>query len=167
MSDYIPDYRAKSIFEIDYDRLKKLGIRGILIDIDNTLVPMHTKVPTEDSANWARRMVESGFKVCILSNANHERTALFKDILSVTGVGMAFKPRKKGYMKALQVLSLESEQCVMIGDQLLTDIKGGNKMKMMTVLTEVLDKKEHWYVRLKRVIENLFLRKQLEKVEWI
>ncbi|MBN2851370.1 MAG: YqeG family HAD IIIA-type phosphatase [Clostridia bacterium] len=167
MSYYIPDYRAKSIFEIDYDKLRKLGIKGILIDIDNTLVPMHTRIPTEEAINWVKEMIHLDFKVCILSNANHERTSLFKDILAVTGVGMAFKPRKKGYLKALEVLALENTQCVMIGDQLLTDIKGGNKINMMTVLTEVLDKNEHWFVRLKRVIENLFLRKQLEKVEWI
>ncbi|MCK5812540.1 MAG: YqeG family HAD IIIA-type phosphatase [Clostridiales bacterium] len=167
MNYYIPDYITKNIFTLDYEKLIKSGIKGILIDIDNTLVPMHTIHPTKQSIEWVSRMHKLGFKVCILSNAKHERADLFKSELGVKGVGFAFKPSKKGYVKAMELIQLPVTACVMIGDQLLTDIKGGNKIKMMTILSEVLDKKEHWFVRLKRVIEKLVVGSSLEKVKRI
>ncbi len=167
MNYYIPNYITKNIFELDYEKLLHSGIKGILIDIDNTLVPMHTIHPTKQSIDWAIRMEKLGLMVCILSNAKHIRADLFKKELGVKGVGMAFKPMKKGYVKAMEILQLQVSECVMIGDQLLTDIKGGNKVGMMTILCEVLDKKEHWFVRLKRVIEKIIVGSLLEKVKRI
>jgi len=167
MKNYLPDLRAKSIFELNYDKLKEMGIKGILIDIDNTLVPMHIKKPTIESIKWVEDMKKRGFEICILSNASYRRTSIFKKILDINGVGMAFKPKKEGYLKAIDLLKLQKSECVMIGDQLFTDIKGASKLNILTILTEILDKNEHLYVKFKRIFENIRYKKILESVKWI
>lgn len=167
MYKYLPDYRAKSIFNLDYEKLKSIGIKGIFIDVDNTLVPMHTKNPTKQSIKWVKDIINMGFKVCVLSNASNNRAKLFMEKLGIDGVGFAFKPRIKGYIKASEILKLELSECVMIGDQIFTDIKGGKKAGVKTILTEVLDANEHWYVKLKRKVEKLVIKDQLEMVEKI
>jgi len=167
MKNYLPDLRAKSIFELNYDKLKDMGIKGILIDIDNTLVPMHIKTPTIESIKWVKSMKKRGFAICILSNASYKRTSIFKDILNIEGVGMAFKPKKDGYLKAIEILNLKKDECVMIGDQLFTDIKGASKLKILTILTELLDENEHLYVKFKRIFEKIRYKEILESVKWI
>lgn len=165
MYKYLPDFYAKSIFDIDYRKLKKLGIKGILVDIDNTLVPMDVKHVTSNAKAWYKRMRELGFKVCILTNANKKRTDVFRNEFGIEGIHRGMKPNKKNYLKCAAMLNLEVSQCVMLGDQLFTDVKGAKKVGMLSVLTHSLHKNEIMYVKLKRFRERRIIEKYGKKIK--
>lgn len=159
MYKYLPDFIAKSIFDMDMKALRDIGVEGLAVDIDNTLVPMDLKEPTAEAAEWVKKVKEMGFKVCILSNAMNHRAELFMENLGIHGVGFANKPSKKGYDKAAMNMGLPHNKCAILGDQLFTDIKGGAKAGFVTVLTESLNGKEILWVKLKRMPEKRIIEK--------
>lgn len=167
MYRYLPDYIAKSIFDMDLQKLKDMGIKGLAVDIDNTLVPMNVKEPSEQAAAWVDKAKSMGFKVCILSNAMNHRAELFMDKLGIHGVGFAQKPSRKGYDKAARRMGLSHNECAILGDQLFTDIKGGVKAGFLTVFTEYLDNNEIKWVRFKRIFENRILNKHMDGIKRI
>ena len=154
---YYPDLYFDSIRHIDINILKERGIKGVILDIDNTLVPMHTKDADENAINWVAELQKIGFKVCILSNASLKRVTRFNKEMSVMAIHRAYKPAGKAFLMASKKLGLEPEKVAVIGDQIFTDIYGGNKVNMLTVLVKPIDKKEILYVRLKRHIEKRIL----------
>lgn len=167
MYKYLPDYITKSVFDMDLEKLRKQGVKGLAIDIDNTLVPMSAKTPDEKAKLWIKKAKDMGFKVCILSNSRKHRTRLFMDELGIHGIGFARKPIKKGYLKAALHMGLEPEECAILGDQIFTDIKGGAKAGFVTVLTEALDSREILWVRLKRIFQNRIINRNREGIEKI
>lgn len=171
---YYPDLYCDSIRHIDLEMLKNRGIQGIILDIDNTLVPMHSKDADENAISWIAELKRKGFKVCILSNAAEKRVLRFNKNIDVTAIHRAYKPAGKAFLKAARELNLEPEKIAVVGDQIFTDIHGGNKTNMFTILVKPIDKKEILYVRLKRWPEKLVLssfNKNLEdrikrRAEW-
>lgn len=168
IENYYPDLYCDSIRHIDLDRLKDRGIQGFILDIDNTLVPMHTKDADENAIGWISDLKNRGFKVCILSNAAEKRVLRFNKNISVTAIHRAYKPSGRAFLKAAKELGLEPEKIAVVGDQIFTDIHGGNKVNMFTILVKPIDKKEILYVRLKRGPEKLILKsfnkKQKERI---
>lgn len=156
---YYPDFYFDSIRHIDIDMLKTKGIKGVLLDIDNTLVPMHSKDADKNAISWVAALQSNGFKVCILSNASEKRVTRFNKDMAVTAIHRAYKPAGKAFLKAAEKLGLEPENVAVVGDQIFTDIYGGNKANMLTILVKPIDKKEILYVRLKRHIEKRVLSK--------
>lgn len=167
MYKYLPDFIAKSIFEMDLEVLRNMGIEGLAVDIDNTLVPMDQKEPSDEAAEWVKRVKSMGFDVCVLSNAMNHRAELFMDKLGIHGVGFANKPSKKGYYKAASRMGLPHNKCAILGDQLFTDIKGGVKAGFVTVLTESLNGKEILWVKLKRLPEKKIINKYKDGIKKI
>lgn len=171
---YYPDLYCDSIRHIDLEKLKNKGIKGLILDIDNTLVPMHSKDADENAISWIKELKTKGFKVCILSNAAEKRVLRFNKSIDVTAIHRAFKPAGKAFLKAAEEMGLEPENIAVVGDQIFTDIHGGNKANMFTILVKPIDKKEILYVRLKRGPEKLVLssfKKQLQnkitrRTEW-
>jgi HAD superfamily phosphatase (TIGR01668 family) len=171
---YYPDLYYDSIRHIDLDALKDKGIEGLILDIDNTLVPMHTKDADENAIGWVAELKKKGFKVCILSNAAKKRVARFNKEMSVTAIHRAYKPAGKAFLMAAEKMGLKPENVAVVGDQVFTDIYGGNKANMLTILVKPIDKKEILYVRLKRwpekYIVSSFKRKLAERLakraEW-
>ncbi len=162
---YYPDLYCDSIRHIDLQMLKAKGILGLILDIDNTLVPMHCKDADENVIEWIEELKSMGFKVCILSNAAEKRVIRFNKKLKVTAVHRAYKPAGKAFLKAAHVMELEPENIAVVGDQIFTDIHGGNKANMFTILVKPIDKKEILYVRLKRGPERLVLNSFNKKLE--
>ena len=167
MYKYLPDFIAKSIFEMNLQRLKDMGIKGLAVDIDNTLVPRKVKEPSDDAAKWVEKAKSMGFKVCILSNAMNHRAELFMDKLGIHGVGFAQKPSRKGYDMAARRMGLDHKECAILGDQLFTDIKGGVKAGFVTVFTEYLDGNEIKGVKCKRIFEDRIIKKYMDGIEKI
>ncbi len=171
---YYPDLYCESIRHIDLDMLKNRGIKGFILDIDNTLVPMHSKDADENAIGWIAELKSRGFKVCILSNAAEKRVLRFNKDIAVIAIHRAFKPSGKAFLKAAEALELEPEDIAVVGDQIFTDILGGNRVNMFTVLVKPIDRKEILYVRLKRGPEKFILKnfaKELEaslikRVQW-
>jgi hypothetical protein len=167
MYRFLPDYMSESILKIDYDTLYDMGYRGLCFDIDNTLTEMNTTYVKDETIALISSLKEKGFRICILSNAVRRRTVEVALKLDVEYVHMAFKPLKKGYIKAMVLLGLPGGSCVMIGDQLFTDIKGGKKAGFLTILTSILNEKESADIRFRRIFERIIIEKYGREIKAI
>jgi len=154
-----PKHKVDKIQDIELSMLKNKGIKGLILDIDNTLVPEHVAEPDENAIKWIERVKESGFKVCIVSNASEKRVVKFNEKLKVHAIHKASKPSRKAFLKAIRLMDIEAEETAVIGDQIFTDIYGGNRLNMFTILVTPIDKKEVFYVRIKRIAEKYVLSK--------
>ncbi|PYG87037.1 hypothetical protein LY28_02420 [Ruminiclostridium sufflavum DSM 19573] len=162
---YYPDLYFDSIRHIDIKMLKQKGIKGLILDIDNTLVPMHSKDADDNAVSWIEELKIEGFKVCILSNASEKRVVRFNKAIAVTAIHRAYKPSGRAFLNAAGIMGLEPENIAVVGDQLFTDIIGGNKVNMLTILVKPIDRKEILFVRLKRIPEKLVLNSFIKNIE--
>lgn len=154
-----PDMQARSIFDIDFDLLLQRGLRGLVFDLDNTVVPWHSYDADQTLIDWFSSLQQRGFAVCILSNSHKEKVDLLKAWLTIPIFGGSGKPKKAAFLLAAEALNLPIKQMAMIGDQLLTDIYGGNKAGMFTILTKPLNKEEFWGTRyVARYLERIIKR---------
>ncbi len=160
-----PDEWVESVFVIDYPEYFKKGYRAIAFDIDNTLVP-HGKMGDDELKAFIDRLKETGFKIMLVSNNSHERNDLFAVPLGLEYVHKAGKPGTKGFKKACRVMKVRPDKVLCIGDQLFTDILGGNRAGMHTILVNPIDPAEEIQIILKRKLEKpvlYFYRKKLKK----
>lgn len=162
MEIYIPDIYQKSIYTINYDALYSRGIRCLLIDLDNTIAPITIKEPKKKTKELFETLKSKGFKIIIFSNSRMLRVRPFKEILDVDCIANAKKPSKKKYLKVLNQYSLDVNSIACIGDQLLTDIKGGNKMSITTILVNPIGTKELLGTKINRIFEKRIFKKLRE-----
>lgn len=156
--EILPDEYVESVFTIDLDKLWQSGKRLILSDLDNTLVPWnHPHVP-DSLARWYEKAAHLGFKLCIVSNNRGKRVAEFGDRMGIEAIGTARKPRPDAFEEAMHRFGYPAEETVMLGDQLFTDIRGGNRCGIYTILVVPIDKREWWGTRINRMIERLVMR---------
>ena len=136
---FFPDDWVDSTYDIDFDRLYEQGYRGLLFDIDNTLVPHGA--PADDRAKELfSRLHGLGMKTALVSNNGEERVRPFAEKVESIYLYKAGKPKKDGYEKAMQQMGTDTENTLFVGDQIFTDIFGGNRAGLDTVLTEPIDK---------------------------
>lgn len=159
MDIYIPDIYQKSIHAINYDLLYSRGIRCLLIDLDNTIVPVTMKETNKKTKELFDSLKSKGFKIIIFSNSNKSRLKPFKEELDVDCWSSVHKPLSGKYKKVMQMYGFQESQIACIGDQLLTDIKGGNKMGLTTILVNPVGVKEPFTTRINRHFEKEILRK--------
>jgi len=153
-----PDYIAKSIFDIDAFFLKSLKIEALIIDIDNTLTEYEKKYPDERVIRWIEHLKNSGFSICLVSNNTQKKAENFVRILNLPVIYNAAKPSKRPFKKAIKLLNAEGKKTAIIGDQIFTDILGGNRMGFYTILVEPLSDKDFIFTRLIRKIERVLLK---------
>lgn len=130
----LPNMRVHSVYEINLDELAARGVRGIITDLDNTLVGAKEPFATPELVAWLDKVRDAGFGVVIVSNNNKTRVGNFAAPLDIPFLHAARKPRLAAFRKALAMLGLEAGQTVMIGDQMMTDVLGGNRMGLFTIL---------------------------------
>jgi len=160
-----PSIWVETIHNIDYKKLYESGKRAIYFDIDNTMASYQTPLPDEKIHNFIKMLHDIGFKVGVLSNAKSGRAKLFADALGLDFEGKALKPRRKGFNRLSERLGVKNDEVVMIGDQLFTDIWGGNRYKCYTVLvTPIEPKGDPAFVKFKRIFEKPVMKK-LKKSE--
>ncbi len=155
-----PDLFVKSIFTMDVDWLLERGIKGVLLDIDNTLITHKQKIPDEKVVELIAFFKKNGIQTAIVSNATKRRVDVFNEKLGLYARYRAFKPSNKGFLKAMTKLKLIPQETAVIGDQLFTDIRGGNRLGLTTILVEPLDVNEPITVRCKRILEKLFVKQK-------
>jgi len=153
-----PDACIESIYSISPEGLKKIGIKGIILDIDNTLVPTYTTEANIKVKAFLDEMKKNGIKTAIVSNARQQRVEQFCRHLDVEYYYKALKPFRKGLLKAVEGMGLLPREVAIAGDQLFTDILGGNLLGMKTLLIKPIDRNEPFPVRIKRLFEKPFLR---------
>lgn len=163
LEKFIPDIYQKSVYTIDYKRLKSCGIKCILFDLDNTLVPCNMKKPTKKVKDLIEKVKDMGFKIIILSNATKKRLTPFKEILEVDCAAFALKPFKRKYKKIFKEYKYKENEIACIGDQLLTDVLGGNKVGITTILVNPISKRDYAITSTSRIIENIIIKKAHKK----
>ncbi|MBR2283228.1 MAG: YqeG family HAD IIIA-type phosphatase [Ruminococcus sp.] len=139
--------------------LKKHGIRGLILDIDNTLTLHDEPVPAEGIAAWVNRLRRNGIKLVIVSNNKPERVQPFADSLGIECICGCTKPLRKGYTAALELLELSPGETAAVGDQLFTDIWGANFSGITSIFVDPMaqEPETERFIRLKRVLEKPFL----------
>ena len=149
-----PNAYFKRVEEITIEFLNKHKIKALLLDVDNTLVD-YSKKMTESVIKWAKELKGQGVKLYILSNTNDKAKIenIVKD-LDIPYLHFAMKPLKRGFKKAQKELGEKSENVAIVGDQIFTDIIGGNRCHMYTILVEPINEKDFWYTMWKRPIER-------------
>lgn len=153
-----PDQFAASLVDIDAEDLKNKGFKSILVDLDNTLLPWNDSVVPKSVVEWIERAKSTGLRLCIVSNThNPKRLAEVADFLGIPSIHRALKPRRRGFEKAARMLGCDPEQAVVIGDQVVTDILGGNLAGMYTILVKPMHKREFVGTKLSRLVERMIL----------
>jgi uncharacterized protein len=157
LEKFYPSLQVDSVQHIDLDTLQKNKIRGLILDIDNTLVPMHRKEADERAVAWIEKVRKAGLKACIVSNASEKRVIKFNERLKLHAIHRASKPGTKAFLRAARMMELKPDETAVVGDQIFTDVYGGNKAGMFTILVKPIDKREILFVRLKRFPEKWIL----------
>lgn len=131
--NYMPEYIVESIQDITPGFLKNLGAKGILIDVDNTLAYDNRKDIFPGVPRWVELMKAAGVKIIIMSNSFKVRVSPVAKALDLPYMTRCHKPAVKSYLKAAQLLGLSPDECIMVGDQMLTDIRGANESGIKSV----------------------------------
>lgn len=153
---FFPDEIQKSAYEIDFDQLYSEGYRGLIFDIDNTLVPHGAPADNRAKALFAH-LKELGFQCCLLSNNQIGRVKRFNDDVQVHFIENAHKPSTKNYLKAVELMRTDKEHTVFIGDQLFTDVWGAKRAGIRNILVNPIHPKEEIQIVLKRYLEKIVL----------
>lgn len=153
---FYPDCYMNSTYEIDFDVYYEKGYRGIIFDIDNTLVP-HGAPADERSKALFAHLKELGYQVVLLSNNKEPRVKMFNDVVKVSYIFKAGKPLVKNYLKAMEMMGTNKENTIFVGDQLFTDVWGAKRTGIHNVLVQPIDKKEEIQIVLKRYLEKIVL----------
>ena len=150
-----PHLFLRTVYDIDLNRLARRGIRGLIVDLDNTLVGYNRADASVELVNWVAKTRKMGFDVCIVSNKLTARVEAFSRAIGVKSVPKAAKPRRRGFMLAMAKMGTQSETTAVVGDQVFTDILGGNRLGLYTILVRPLDDHEFLTTRLVRRIERM------------
>ncbi len=158
----LPNSYKKSIKDIDYKKLKKMGIKNLLFDIDNTIMPVNTIFINKDLKDFFKKL-KKDFNICLISNNNLKRVFPVLTELEVNGISSANKPNKNGFDRALKIIKGNIKETAIIGDQMLTDIYGGKKYGLYTILVEPFKRKYDLKTGINRILQNLLL-KRMKKI---
>lgn len=154
---FLPDEHVKSVFEISPKSLVDRGIKGIITDLDNTLVEWDRPNATPKLISWFKDMQNEGIKVTIVSNNNEQRVKDFSDPLAIPFIFEARKPLIRAFKRAQKIMKLKPEEVVVIGDQLLTDVLGGNRSGLHTILVVPVAQTDGFFTRINRRVERRLL----------
>lgn len=156
LEPFYPDNEVESAYEIDYETLYESGFRGIIFDIDNTLVP-HGAPADQRAISLFARLHKLGFRTLLLSNNKEPRVKMFNDGVGSNYIYKAGKPGRKGYENAMKQLQTTPENTIFVGDQLFTDVWGAKKAGIVTYLVKPIHPKEEIQIVLKRYLEKIVL----------
>ena len=156
LQNFYPDEYLDSTYEIDFEGLYQQGFRGIIFDIDNTLVPHGARADAR-AKNLFLRLKKLGFSCCLLSNNKEPRVKPFNDVVKVQYIHNAHKPAVKNYKEAMQRMHTNEGNTICVGDQIFTDIYGANRAGIRTLLVKPIHPKEEIQIVLKRYLEKIVL----------
>lgn len=150
---------VRTIFDIDLHRLKANGVRAVIVDLDNTLLPYEADDVSDAGRRWIDIVKSHGLLVCTVSNARKARVDKLSRQCDIPGVADGWKPSRRPFRRALDILKLPPKQIAMVGDQLFTDVLGGNRWGMYTILVNPLSDKELRTTQFVRRLERRALQR--------
>ncbi|MDQ2985460.1 MAG: YqeG family HAD IIIA-type phosphatase [Armatimonadota bacterium] len=157
---FCPDFMVKRIRDVDPNDLVLLGIKGVLLDLDNTLLPWKSHEIPVETTDWISKCKAAGLKLCLVSNTrNLARLRDMAETMQLPAVAPAkMKPSRMGFVQALEILGVVPGEAVMIGDQMFTDVWGGNRAGIRTIWVERMADREFFGTKFSRMIERLLSR---------
>ena len=153
---FYPKEYVDSTYVIDFDSLANKGYKGVIFDIDNTLV-MHDAPADEKAKALFVHLKEIGMNACLLSNNKEPRVAMFNSEVGVFAIHKGGKPNPKGYRKAMELMGTNEQNTLFVGDQLFTDVWGANLTGIYSILVKPIDPREEIQIVLKRYLEKIVL----------
>lgn len=163
MSLFYPKQYLDSIYDLDVHALKKQGIDGIVLDIDNTLVPYHVPVPTQAVKDFVSSLKAAGIAAVIASNNTGERVELFARELELYAIHKANKPLRSGLVRCTKTMGTTCKTTAVIGDQIFTDVLGANLCGMYSILVKPLPSAENTFFKVKRFFERIILKRMQKR----
>ena len=153
---FYPDEYMDSAYQIEFARLYQEGYRGVIFDIDNTLVP-HGAPADEQAKALFSQLKELGYQCCLLSNNKEPRVKMFNDEVQVQYIFKAGKPKVSGYERAMELMGTDKGNTLFVGDQIFTDVYGAKRAGLRTILTRPIHPKEEIQIVLRRYLEKVVL----------
>ncbi|RIW37617.1 YqeG family HAD IIIA-type phosphatase [Bacillus salacetis] len=168
LKSFLPNEQVKDVFQIKPETLKEQGIKAIITDLDNTLVEWDRAQATPKLIKWFKLMQDNGIKVTVVSNNNEERVRRFAEPLNIPFIHQARKPMGRAFRRAVKSMGVAREETVVVGDQLLTDVLGGNRSGFYTILVVPVAQTDGFITKFNRRVErrimNFFKRKGM--IQW-
>lgn len=162
---FCPDFRAERISEIEPEALLQTGIKAVLLDLDNTLLPWKGHEIPSETIDWVKSCKDAGLKLCLVSNTrNRPRLTKLSEILGVPFVVGRMKPSREMFGHAIEKLNVKPKETVMVGDQMFTDVWGGNRMGILTIWVEPMAKREFFGTKISRMAEKI-VKRAIRKAE--
>ena len=152
----LPKLIVPALTDITPQLLRWRGIRLLMLDFDNTIVPYTTDIPTEPMAAWIENMKKTEITVCVVSNSKRDRVRIFCNKYGIPCITHAKKPSAKGIGECLELFQIPPEEAALVGDQIYTDVLGANNAGVMSVLVKAIDNHNIW-LKLRRVAEMPFI----------
>lgn len=158
-----PDYYCDKVTDITVDLLEKNDIKGLVLDVDNTLIDFDKNL-LEGAKEWLDKVKEAEIRCIILSNSNKvQKVKMVAEMLEIPYIYFATKPFKRGFEKAKEKLGLENCKIAVVGDQIFTDVIGANRSHMFSILVNPIAKKDIWMTKLKRPLEEMIIKSYVKK----
>ena len=160
-----PNFYCNNVRDIKYEFLLENNIKGIILDVDNTLIDYYRKFE-DGTIEWVNELKNHGIKFCIVSNSNKtDKVKFVAETLDVPYFSFAKKPFKSGFLKAKNIMNLEAKNIAAVGDQIMTDVIGSNRCKMFSILVKPIAEKDIFVTKIKRPIENKIIEGYLKKIK--
>lgn len=154
----VPEYRFDKFDDVTADFLLSIGVKGVLLDIDNTLEPYEHELPGDHVIAWLDSLYKVGIKTAIVSNNNEERLKKFNQSIGMTGFAKAGKPFKKNLVRAMQIIGTDKESTIFIGDQILTDVWAAHNAGIRAILVPPINDRRDPMTKFKRLLEKPILK---------
>ena len=160
MQKFYPKIELNKITDIDEEILKNNNIKAVFLDIDNTIIDVDHKI-IDGLEDWVKLLKQNNIKLCIVSNTSHkEKAEKLSNLLEIPYINFSTKPFKRGFKKAKDLLDIKDNTTVaVVGDQVLTDVLGANRMNMISILVKPLNEKDILVTKFNRLIEKKILNK--------
>lgn len=163
LDNFKPTWMMESIYQLSPEMLKEQGIKAIFTDLDNTLIAWNNPYGTPELLGWIEQVKASGIPVIIVSNNSVKRIKVVADHLGLEFVARSLKPSKSGYRRAAKKLAVPLADCVMVGDQLITDIQGANRAGVRSILVKPIVASDAWNTSINRFFERFIMRYLLKR----
>ncbi|MED4016452.1 MULTISPECIES: YqeG family HAD IIIA-type phosphatase [Sutcliffiella] len=154
---FLPAEHVKTVYDIKPTHLKDKGIKAIITDLDNTLVEWDRPLATPELMIWLQSMKDAGIDVTIVSNNNMKRVQAFCEPLGIPFIHEARKPMRRAFRRALNNMNVKPKEAVVIGDQLMTDVLGGNRQGLHTILVVPVAQTDGFFTKFNRMMERRIL----------
>ena len=152
----LPTMITDSLTDLTPSFLESQGIRLLMMDFDNTIVPYTTDIPTKDMEIWLRCMARVGVKLCVVSNSKSQRVQIFCRKYGIPCITHAKKPFSKGIKECLELFEIQPQQCALVGDQIFTDTLGANSAGVKSILVKAINNHNFW-LKARHVLELPFI----------